>query len=347
MKTPTNKILNENQMNEPLVSIVITAKNEAKTVENCIKSLLNQTYKNFEIIFIDARSIDKTFEKVTKLEEESRLFPNCKRYIVISTEANTPAKGRNIGVKQAHGEIIAFTDADCIPNNNWIINLLKNIPKNKGMVGGPNIIKHFKNSRILFAIDAVFSSYLGSGGSAQFLKIDKSKEVSAIAACNMAIHKNLFEEIGGFDEALRYNEDSNLCNQIRKKGHKIIYSPEAKISHFMGIESFSNFVNLIYKYGFERGKNVKRNPNLITRFNAISLGIAFFFIAIVIGSFFSNVAQSILAVTLTILIGLILGTSIKIGIKKKSMILSILPFPIFISIHIIYNFAFIKGYFSK
>src|SRR5690349_18008637 len=145
------------QTYEPLVSVVITCKNEGRKIENCIRSFANQSYNNFEIILIDAKSTDGTFEKAFNLRDYIKPLKNCKRYLVISSKAETPSKGRNVGVEMALGEIIAFTDADCIAEQNWLSNIIKHI-SNRKMVGGPSILTHPAKSTILDAIDAVLSS---------------------------------------------------------------------------------------------------------------------------------------------------------------------------------------------
>jgi hypothetical protein len=106
--------------------------------------------------------------------------------ICLAQEANTPAKGRNIGVRAAYGNIVALTDGDCIAEKDWLRNLVEYLPKERGIVA--NSLKHFKRSKILDTIDNV-STYLGSGRSPQFFRIDKVSEVSGVPSCNMAIQK--------------------------------------------------------------------------------------------------------------------------------------------------------------
>ena len=193
------------------MSVIITAKNEEQYIGKCISSILKQNYANFEIIFVDAKSDDSTLEIVNKLKKTQNLFPNCKKIEIISVHANSPAKGRNIGVKISRGEIIAFTDADCIAHTTWITNMVSIINKyDETIVGGPNILCHENSTNFLSSVDSVLSTYLGSGGSAQFLKISQINEVSAIPACNMGMSKKLFNEIHGFDESMKFNEDSDL-----------------------------------------------------------------------------------------------------------------------------------------
>ena len=73
-----------------LVSVVIVGQNEKNTIQDCITSIFEQTYPNFEIIYVDEKSSDGTYEKATGLTNYSKSFKNCKRYLTLSLEANSP-----------------------------------------------------------------------------------------------------------------------------------------------------------------------------------------------------------------------------------------------------------------
>jgi cellulose synthase/poly-beta-1,6-N-acetylglucosamine synthase-like glycosyltransferase len=68
----------------PLVSVIVTTRNEKDTIEESIISIFEQSHPNFELIVIDARSNDGTFEKAVELEVVSRSYRNCKRYLFSS-----------------------------------------------------------------------------------------------------------------------------------------------------------------------------------------------------------------------------------------------------------------------
>ena len=327
-----------------LVSVVIVGQNEKNTIQDCITSIFEQTYPNFEIIYVDEKSSDGTYEKATGLTNYSKSFKNCKRYLTLSLEANSPAIGRNFGVKFARGIIIAFTDADCIAEKDWLVNLVKYLPKEMGMIGGPNELKHFKTSKILDVIDKVLGTYLGSGGSPQFLKIKNLSEVYALPTNNLAIQKSLFEKFGGFDERLTYNEDSDFSIRMLKDGYKIIYTPEARVNHFMGIESYRDFLRFLFKYGSARGKNAARSSQFFTKFNVFSTAFILVLFSLLALSFFVNVAMTILLSFILIITLILFAASMKIAIRNKSPVLSFLALPIFISIHTVYNIGFLLGY---
>ena len=120
-------------------------------------------------------------------------------------------------------------------------------------------------------IDRVLSSYLGSGGSALFYQIKSDREFDEVPAGNLAVYRQLLEKFGGFNENLRYNEDSDLCYKVREEGYRIIYASKARIYHYIGIDSYTDFMSYFKRYGFERAKNAARSSKFLTLFNFLSL----------------------------------------------------------------------------
>jgi GT2 family glycosyltransferase len=332
----------------PLVSIVVTGKNVMATIDYCIKSLLEQTYPNFEIIYVDGKSSDGTYRQTIELKNwYLDRFRNCKNFLTFTADdADSPAKGRNSGSRVAKGSFIAFIDADCVAQKDWLMNLVEYIPKDDGIAGGPNLPKHFRKTSVTDAIDNVLGTYLGSGGSPQFLKIKKLSEVYAVPACNMAISKSLFEYAGGFNEALRYNEDSDLCNRIRARGNKIIYNPEAIVGHYNGTDSYHDFTRLISKYGTERGRNVPYNLGLLTHFISFSIASFIVLLSLLVTSFFIEEVLIISVSLVTIFLLVIIIASIASASKNESkpIISCVYRFIIYLTIYAIYNFGFISGW---
>jgi glycosyltransferase involved in cell wall biosynthesis len=327
----------------PLVSVIITGKNEKDTIERCITSVLNQSYPKFEAIYIDSFSTDGTFEIAKKLQKSLKDNTHCKRYLSISIEANSPGCGRNCGVGLAQGEIIAFVDADCVPESGWLENLIKHFSGNIRIVGGPNIHSRSGCSKVADAVYDVLETFLGSGGSAQFLRIERPTYVKAIPTCNLAVDRSLFYEVGGFKEKLRFNEDSDLCYRFRKSGHKILYSPEAKVNHMRGIKSYVDFSKLFKEYGYHRGSNVVKSPWLLAKFNAFSVFCVAVLISLFAVTMVENTAQKILIWLCMLFVGVILVSSAKVAIKKRSTKLLLLSPVIYLTIFVVYNVGFFYG----
>ena len=94
-----------NTKSTPLVSIVIPTYNHAKFISKALKSVIYQTYKNWEAIIIDNESVDETYKLVNDFND-SRI-----KYFKISNDG-VIAKSRNLGIKEAKGDWIAFLDSD-------------------------------------------------------------------------------------------------------------------------------------------------------------------------------------------------------------------------------------------
>lgn len=90
---------------KPLFSIILPSYNSVEYIDRCIKSILNQTFKNFEIIIIDNSSSDGTVEKIQKYKDSRIKLFNINNYGIL-------AKSRNLGIKKSSGDWIAFLDSD-------------------------------------------------------------------------------------------------------------------------------------------------------------------------------------------------------------------------------------------
>jgi len=110
----------------PRVSIIVPVLNRRESIGLCVESLLALDYPSYEIIIVDNGSTDKSRDVVSKYPVK----------LVIETEKG-PYYARNDGISIADGEIIAFTDSDCVVDRNWLKNLMRNYMHEEiGGVGG-------------------------------------------------------------------------------------------------------------------------------------------------------------------------------------------------------------------
>jgi cellulose synthase/poly-beta-1,6-N-acetylglucosamine synthase-like glycosyltransferase len=220
----------------PLVSIIVPVKNNEKIIEACIQSLINLNYPNdkIEIIIVDARSTDKTREIAQKY--------NLK---VITDEGKGRAIAINTGVSHAQGEYIAFTDADCIADPNWIRNLLNYFnSEDIGGVGGPNIVPP-NSSSFIKAIEYV--SMLSPNAK----KFDLAGEVDSIAGCNSIYRSDVLKKFIPLPE-VGYIEDTLLNYRIRKANFKLVSAPDAIVWHNRHYSNLSAF----FKQTISMGKGI-------------------------------------------------------------------------------------------
>ena len=184
------------------ISVIIPAYNEERAIENCLKSIRKNKYEDYEIIVVDAGSEDRTVEISEKYADK-----------VIKARTNSPGPARNIGVKNADGEIVAFTDADTIVAPNWLELIARDFSNPEIIaVGGILRPKHPRwIDRIMFKINSdLFYRFTALFGFYQ------------LATPNCAYRKDIFLQVGGFDESLSMLEDTELSIRISKYGRMMI-----------------------------------------------------------------------------------------------------------------------------
>lgn len=246
------------------VSIGIVARNEEKYIGETINSLqkLNYPKKNYEIIVVDGNSTDRTFEIAKNLSKKSKIK------IKVLKESDFKGKGlcfaRNLVVKQSSkkAKYIAFTDADCKVDKNWLKILVEKLENNKDPkiagIGGPRY-PHPKDEGIAKAINLYLSSFFGSGGSPAFVP-KNIKYANSIPNYNALYRKDILQKFP-YDEKLIISDDSELNFRLRKLGYKFLYTKEAKIYHHED-DSIKAFAKKMFNYGINICKVMKKHKTI-------------------------------------------------------------------------------------
>ncbi len=321
---------------KPEVSIIIPVKkiNDYLRKET-IPSLLKQTYKNFEIIILPDK---KTKEKFSK----TRIIPTWSK--------TGPADKRDIGAKEANGEILAFLDDDSYPDKNWLKEAIRIFKENKKVAGvcGPSLTPSHNNLRQK-ASGYVWSTWLGSGGAGTYrCAIDQRREVDDFPTVNLLIRKKDFQKVGGFDSHFWPGEDTKLCLDLTKKlKRKIIYDPKVLVYHHRR-EVFRPHLKQISRYAIHRGHFAQILPG--TSFRIGYFIPTFFFLGLIFGfllSFVHPIFRLFYLGSLGLYLVLILITAVQIYFKEKNIKLALLIIPSIFITHIVYGFLFIKGFLSS
>lgn len=192
--------------NSPCVSIVVLAYNDEETIEKCVNSLINQTYRLKEIIVLyDKASRDDTLEIVKKATLAN---PGVR---VVDIPHLNRSKARNLGIRLAHGELVSFAESDGIFDKNYI----------------KNCIRHFGDARVGGVIGRM-EVWLSGTLISKCLQIERKmilfnyKPFSA-----WTYRKSTLERVGGFDGALECAEDRDLAMRVSEMGYEIVYEPSA------------------------------------------------------------------------------------------------------------------------
>jgi GT2 family glycosyltransferase len=198
----------------PSVSIVITAKNEEETIGELLDSIEKLDYlEETEVVVVDGGSKDKTVGVISQ-------YP----FVKLVTSQSNISKGRNLGVANSEGEIIVFTDADCVVEKDWIKNILKYFEQDSkiGVVGGPYLP---------FNQPSLIAKYLGVYVGAYFPANSGFVTYQCIGTGNAAYRRKAIEDAGGFDESLDIGEDIDLNLRINNHGYKLFFAKDVKVLH--------------------------------------------------------------------------------------------------------------------
>lgn len=207
-------------------SVVIPTYNRKEKLKETLKSVLDQSFKDFEVIVVDDGSSDDTREIV-------RESGKTQGQVSYFHQPNTgPAKARNLGTKQAKGQLIAFTDDDCVLPHDWLERLLEGFQKHSEVVGVGGYLQASEET-LKKSIFARYERYVSLRSYET-----RDKEVVSGFDCpaggtnNMAYTKKVIEEVGGFDEAfpVAAGEDADIKLRITKLGYKLLYLP-LKVEH--------------------------------------------------------------------------------------------------------------------
>ena len=227
------------------ISIVIPTYNSQMTIAKTIESCQDQTCPKelIEIIVINDGSTDNTEEVV-------------KRYPVkyIYQRNSGPAKARNTGWKAAQGEIICFTDADCVPEREWVARLVSNYISDKiaavggsyGIVNKENLLASCIHEEIIYRHSKM------------------PKNVLALGSYNLSVRRKVLEEIGGFNEEYRMAsaEDNDLSYKILKNGYLLIFDKDARVAHYHP-HKMLKYLKSQFWHGFWRVKLYRDHPDMI------------------------------------------------------------------------------------
>lgn len=290
-----------------------------------ITSLARSTYPNYEIIVLpDEEGFDFWDNKV-------RIIPTGKIY---------PSEKRDLGIKEARGEIIAFLDDDAIPASNWLLNAVKYFSNEKvAAVGGPAVTPD-DNTLMQKAGGAVYASLLVAGFKNCRYIPQMPQEVDDYPSCNLFVRKDILEKIGGFQTNYWPGEDTILCLKITKDlKKKIIYSPDVVVYHHRRA-LFLPHLRQIKRYALHRGYFVKKFPRTSLRLPYFmpSLLLLWLILGAVV-SFWSPVFALIYLSANFIYLTLVALTSLATTDPK----LTLLVFLGIIFTHITYGFWFLKG----
>lgn len=312
---------------EIYVSIVIAFQKTGSYIRECLEAINRLDYQNYEVILLP--------DDQMSVGEEIKVIP---------TGPIGPPLKRDIGVKEARGEIIAFIDDDAYPHPDWLKNAVKNFNKDiVAAVGGPACTALFDNFWQK-AGGYVLSSWMVGGVHLYRMLPRVRKEVDDYPTCNLLVRKSDFNEVGGFNSPYWPGEDTILCWKLtHSAGKKIVYDPDVLVYHHRR-PLFRRHWKQIGNYALHRGYFVKKFPKTSRRINYFlpSIWALFFFLGWLPLYFIEGGMIIYGGIILAYLLAALIT-----GTRSRGLLATGIVAAGIVTTHIIYGINFIRGLLIK
>jgi GT2 family glycosyltransferase len=202
----------------PAISVILATRGDNLFfLKNCLESLKNQKFKNFEIIVV-SKTLPKQLENL--FEGEKIRF--------IQEQGSTLGAARNLGVRNANGELVSFIDDDASAPTEWLDNITLTFSRFPSLccLGGPHFTPQEESKRKpLSLVEGLFVE-------AHLRKTYLDKHaIGKIAGCNVTYKKSVFQAIGYLNENLRTCEDWEFNNRLVENGCSLRFDPEIWVFH--------------------------------------------------------------------------------------------------------------------
>lgn len=240
-------IMKANQDEILYVSVIVPVYNGERTIRKCLDSIMRLKYPKdkLEVIVVDDKSTDRTVHIVKQYDVK-----------LIQKEHGGYPSTMNVGIKAAGGKIIVNVDSDTYIDEGWLNKILEEFKDSEvGIVGGhiaPAPTKSFWAK--LIGYDSEYR---------QGQALRESKYMDHMTTTCTAFRRELFDEIGFFNEKLRYGSDVDLTHRVLKTKWKMVVRRDAICHHdFKGSFRYY-FIGHHFREGWFHIKQIRRNPGLL------------------------------------------------------------------------------------
>lgn len=295
-----------------LVSVIVPCYNEEKTIQLLLDSILKQDFpiQQMEVVIADAFSQDKTREKIA---EFTRAHPELIVHVVDNPKCTIPA-AVNAAARATDGEYLVRLDAHSMPYPNYISTCIRDLREEKGMnVGGVWEIHPGADTGMARAIAAAAANPLAVGD-ARYRFSNQEGEVDTVPFGSF--RRDLFFDIGGFDESLLANEDYEFNVRIRNRGGKIWFDPHIRCVYFAR-KNLKELAKQYWRYGFWKFKMLKRYPSTLRWRQALPpVFVLANVLCLILFPFLNKIAILYLS-AMVLYFSILLSTGIREALKKK------------------------------
>ncbi|WP_300156696.1 glycosyltransferase [Solidesulfovibrio sp.] len=198
------------------VAVVVPAYNAAATLPETLAALARQTYDagRVEVVVVDDGSSDGTAAVAARFG-----------ITVVRQENRGPAAARNAGVAASAGHVVVFTDADCVPEPDFLAALVAPLLADPGVAGAQGAYRTTQTSLTARFAQCEFED--------RYAYASRFPCLDLVATYAAAFRRDVFEAAGGFDAAFTKadNEDTELSYRLCRLGRRLVFAPEARVAH--------------------------------------------------------------------------------------------------------------------
>ncbi|NJD57822.1 MAG: glycosyltransferase family 2 protein [Anaerolineales bacterium] len=324
------------------ISIIVPCYNEEATIRKLLDAICAQTVPmvDIEVVIADGLSTDGTRAVINDYRRE---HPELEVHIVDNTQRVIPS-GLNRAIEGARGSYIVRMDAHSIPDPDYIRKCVDELKKGLGdNVGGIWKIHPGNSSWIARSIALAAAHPLGAGD-ARYRIGGVAQEVETVPFGTF--HRDIFEQIGMFDESLLTNEDYEFNTRIRQSGGKVWLDPSIT-SIYYARPTLRELAAQYWRYGYWKAQMLRKYPKTLRWRQAIPP--VFVAVLIILGLLVvgMSLARWLLAIIVILYTIILLGIGIQMSLQHKKMSY-IIGVPLALAtIQIAWGAAFLWGMFRK
>lgn len=326
------------------VSVVIPCYNEERFIVKALEQLVDQyPLEKYEIVIVDGLSTDATRARIAAFSESQ---PGLSIVIVDNPARNIPT-ALNLGVANARGTIIARMDAHAIPPAGYIERCVEVLDQpGVGAVGMPCLVKPGSETLTALAIACAVSHPFGIGDAKYRLTDATSGQESVDTVAFACFRKELWEEIGRFNEELLTNEDYDFNYRIRQHGRQVILDRQGHCDYFAR-STLSEVTRQYRRYGRWKAQMVKLHPGSIKLRHLVAPVFVVSIVVLAIAGVFFYPIWLLLALELFLYFSLALYFGYRIASRVRGGIALALLMPVvFLLIHLSWGSSFLFGLLS-